>query len=274
MRPPLDDSRILVTGASSGIGVALARQLAPSARVLVLVARRGDRLQDLATDLRTARPALTVEVESCDLADGAARAALVEAITARHGGLDILVNCAGLGDIALLEQSDPAKLELMLQVNVVALTMLTRAFLPGMVAQGRGGILNISSGFGLTWMPVVAAYAGSKHYVTAFSESLRAELAGSGVVVTQSCPGPVATEFEAVAGNPTGQKVPGFVELTADQCAHASLRAFRRGRALVVPGFVAAILIHLGASSPRPVLRLLYGLLGRLARPRLLSQDR
>jgi len=269
MRPPIDAGVVLLTGASSGIGEAMARLLAPRCAVLVLVARRTERLELLAGSLRALAPALVVEVSPCDLGQPQAVAQLAAGVQARHGRVDVLINNAGMGDIGLFEVAAPDKLLAMLQVNVIGLTVLTRALLPGMVARGRGGVLNISSGFGLSWIPGAAAYAGSKHYVTAMSEALRCELSGTGVVLTQVCPGPVATEFEAIAGNPTGQQVPGFLELSADACARQGLAAFDAGRAMVVPGFWAWLLVSMGRLSPAWVLRPLYGLLGRLARRRL-----
>lgn len=269
MPPRLEGAVALVTGASSGIGREIARLLAPTSEVLVLVARRAPRLEALAIELRAAHPGLTVDVRPCDLGDMAALDALAAGVEADHGRVDVLVNNAGIGQIGLFEDSAVDQLDLMLRVNVLGLTRLTRRILPGMVARSRGAVLMTSSGFGLTWMPLFSAYVGSKHYVTSFAESLRAELAGTGVSITQLCPGPVATEFEAVAGNPTGQKVPGFIELSAEQCARAGVRALRSGRAMVVPGFFARIGILAGARSPRWVLRILYGLSGRLMRKRL-----
>jgi short-subunit dehydrogenase len=269
MSARLRDAVALVTGASSGIGREIARQLAPTSRVLVLVARRAGRLEALAEELRAAHPTLTVDVRPCDLGDMAALDRLAAGVEADHGRVDVLVNNAGIGQIGLFEDSGVDQLDLMLRVNVLGLTRLTRRVLPGMVARGRGAVLMVSSGFGLTWMPLFSAYVGSKHYVTSFAESLRAELAGTGVSITQLCPGPVATEFEQVAGNPTGQKVPGFIELSPEACAGAGVRGLARGRAMVIPGFFARIGILAGARSPRWVLRILYGLSGRFMRKRL-----
>jgi short-subunit dehydrogenase len=157
----------------------------------------------------------------------------------------------------------------MLQINMMALTRLTYRLLPSMLAAGRGGILNVSSGFGLFWCPGLAAYSASKHYVTAFTESLRGELWGTGVVVSQVCPGPVDTEFDDVAGNEIGIDMPRFVRLSADRCARIALRRFRRGRALTVPGFWIGLLLLLGRATPRFLNRLvLTAVLGRLARRR------
>src|SRR6185369_4783177 len=111
------------------------------------------------------------------------------------------------------------------------------AFLPGMVSRDRGGVLNVSSGFGLGVMPAFAAYIGTKHYVTGFTEGLYADLAGTRVTVTQVCPGPVATEFEDNVDNFTGMKPPAFIEITAEHCARAAVRGFDRRRAMIIPGF-------------------------------------
>lgn len=265
MRPPLDGASVLVTGASSGIGAALARELAPRVGRLLLVARRTERLDALAIELRATRPGLVVDVRGCDLADPQQVQALAAAVD-KDGGVDVLINNAGLGVIELLERTAPDRLDNMLRVNVLALTWLTTALLPGMVQRGRGGVINISSGFGLTWMPAVAAYAGSKAYVNFFSEALRTELRGTGVFVTQVCPGPVRTEFEAVAGNPTGRAIPSFIEIDAPRCAREAVAAYARGAARVVPGRLIAVAVFMGRWSPDWVLRLVYAWVGRWLR--------
>jgi short-subunit dehydrogenase len=157
----------------------------------------------------------------------------------------------------------------MLQINVVGLTLLTRAALPGMVQRGSGAVLMVSSGFGLTWTPLFAAYIGTKHHVTGFTEALRSELRGLGVRVGQLCPGPVATEFEAVAGNPTGEKVPPWVELSAEAAAAAGIAVIDGDRAMAVPGLVAHLAILSGRLSPRWLLRLLYGAMAPGLRARI-----
>ena len=264
---PIDAGVVIVTGASSGIGADIARQLSSRVAVLILVARRKDRLDALADELRATCAA--VEVRPCDLSRPADIDVLVSDVMEAHGRVDVLVNNAGLGDIGLFEESDPAKNLLMIQVNVVGLTMLTRAVLPGMVTRGKGGILNISSGFGLVHSPGFATYIGTKHYVTGFTEALRSELGGTGVRVVQVCPGPVATEFEAVAGNPTDRKAPDFINLSAQACASASIAALDRDRALTVPGITAWLLIHTGWWSPVVIRRAVMSLVGRFARKEL-----
>jgi short-subunit dehydrogenase len=261
----LDGGVVLVTGASSGIGAALARQLAGRAKVLILVARRQDRLQALAEELG---PRSRCELEAVDLSDPAQVDALAARVLARHGAVDVLVNNAGLGDIGLFERADLEKLDFMLRVNVQAVLRLTHALLPAMLKAGRGGILNVSSGFGLQFMPLAAAYVGTKHFLTGFTESLRLELVGTGVRVTQICPGPVKTEFEGMAGNPVGRSPPDVVQITAEHCARVAIRGLDRDRALVVPGALMSAVLGLGAWTPRWVLRLLYRGIGSWARAR------
>ncbi|MCP4809350.1 MAG: SDR family oxidoreductase [Proteobacteria bacterium] len=250
MSPPLDGV-VIVTGASSGIGEAMARQLT-QARVLVLVARRKERLDALAATLSNA------EVRPCDLTDLDACEALIAGIEADHGHVDVLINNAGMADLGLFEVAEPDKLTRMIDLNVRALTFLTRRVVPGLIARGRGGILNVSSGYGLTWMPVAAAYVGTKYYVTAFTEALRSELYGTGVVVTQVNPGPVKTELEAIAGTPMGRPMPDWMQLSPEQCARESLQAFRRGRAMSIPGWLGWLMITSGRLSPSWLLRLVY----------------
>ncbi len=270
MRPPLDGV-VVVTGASSGIGREMAKLLAEEAKALVLVARRRARLEELATELRTKHPKLTVHIEERDLGQVSAILPMVESIKSTVGEIDVLVNNAGLGDISMFDLSDEKKAEGMITLNVTSLTLLTRAVIPGMVARKRGGILNVSSSFGLAFLPGFATYLGTKHYVTGFTEGLRADMRGTGVVVCQVCPGPVATEFEENAGNFTGQSVPGFVEISPERCARSAIGAFRRNKPLVIPGVVMRFLMLLNGLSPRPLRRFLAWLLAAMLRKRQLA---
>ena len=267
-RSAIDGGTVLVTGASSGIGMAIVRQVAARAKTLVLVARRASRLEELARELRSARPELRVEVLPCDLSKRDDVAALVDEVRARALEVDVLVNNAGIGMMGVFDRADAGKATFMIDLNVTSLTLLTLAFLPGMVERDRGGVLNISSGFGLGILPTFAAYCASKHYVTGLTEGLVSDLAGTNVVATQVCPGPVATEFQDVMGN-VGVKIPGFVEISAEHCARAAVSAFDRGRALVVPGIVMKLVMTVNELSPRFLRRLFASLLGRVARRRL-----
>ena len=262
----LAGSAVLITGASSGLGREFAVQLATQVRAMVLVARRSERLVGLAQELEVVNPRLRVSIQVCDLADADALERMVVAAEAAVGEIDILINNAGMGDLGLFDRAAWPKVERMLRVNVVALTTLTHRLLPAMVRRRRGGVLNVSSGFGLQFMPGVAAYVGTKHFVTGFTESLRCEVADCGVVVSQLCPGPVATEFEAHLGNFTGQKVPGFIEMDATRCVRTALRGFTRGRALIIPGVVIKLALLFGALTPRCVRRWVFGAVARRLR--------
>ncbi|WP_394823504.1 SDR family NAD(P)-dependent oxidoreductase [Pendulispora albinea] len=259
-------SVVLITGASSGIGLEFARQMAPTAKALVLVARRIERLESLKEELVRAHRELTVHVCGCDLTDREATRRMLSSIEHATGGIDVLVNNAGFGDLGVFDRADWDKTERMITLNVTALTYLTHRLLPSMVSRGRGGILNLSSGFGLSFMPGFATYIGTKHYVTGFTESLRLDLAGTGVTVTQVCPGPVRTEFNDTLGNFTGVEPPSFVQISAEECARAALRGFERGRALVIPGLFIRVMMVLNALSPRWLKRLLYAPIARRLR--------
>lgn len=267
----IDGGTILVTGASSGIGMAIARLVAPRAKTLVLVARRVERLEELKRSLVEVWPALRVEVIPCDLSSREDLAKLVAQVAERGLDVDVLVNNAGVGMMGLFERADPQKTAFMIDLNVTSLSLLTLAFLPGMVERRRGGVLNISSGFGLGVTPLFAAYLATKHYVTGFTEGLRADLAGTGVFATQVCPGPVRTEFEQTMGNSSGAKVPAFIEISAEHCARAAVSAFDRGRAMVVPGITMKIVMLINGVSPRFMRRLFAGLLGRYVRKKQLA---
>jgi uncharacterized membrane protein/NAD(P)-dependent dehydrogenase (short-subunit alcohol dehydrogenase family) len=150
----------------------------------------------------------------------------------------MLVNNAGLGDSALFDRSDWARTRQILRTNIFAVTQLASAVVPGMVKRGRGRVLNIGSGAGLAVMPNAAAYVGSKHFVAGLSEALRADLAGTGVAVTQVCPGPVGSEFDQAAGSVGGMAgaPPQFFRISAAQCAREALAGSERGDDLVFPG--------------------------------------
>lgn len=264
---------IIVTGASSGIGAEFARQLARRAEVLVLVARRKARLDALAEELRAAHGGLTVAVSPCDLSQSESARDLVAEVVTRFGRIDVLINNAGMGDIGPLAQAEPDKIDRMLGVNVIGFTAMARAVVPAMVARRRGAILNVSSGFGLVTMPMFSAYVATKHYVNGFSESLRAELDRYDISVSQLCPGPVATEFEAVAENPFGMSTPGFMEISASHCARVGVRGLERNKALVIPGLGAWLMINLGRLTPPPIKRLFDRLTARAMYRRLQKDE-
>ena len=259
MKVEYQNQRVLVTGASAGIGRELALQLAPHGlKSLILVARREAELQQLAAEVQALDPQLSVHVFAADLTDPLQVEALLERVAQEVGAVDILINNAGLGDYHLFEDSRWERTEQMLRLNIEALTFLTHQLLPPMIALGRGAILNVSSGLGFFFMPGMSVYAATKHYVTAFSEALRIELRGTGVVVSQLCPGPVVTEFAEVAGNTRMMENASGVVIDAAQCAREALQGFARGQAIIVPGALMRTLTLLGRAIPRPLLRLAF----------------
>lgn len=270
MRPPLDGT-VLVTGASSGIGRAMALELAARARHLVLVARRADRLEALRDELVASRPDLQITLAPCDLLDREATDRMLEAVARDVGDVDVLINNAGFGDMGVFDRVDWDKTERMIRLNCESATYLARRLSAGMVQRRRGGILNVSSGFGLEFMPGFATYIATKHFVSGLTEGMRLDLRPVGVVVSQLCPGPVATEFESQIGNFTGQKPPGFIEISAEHCARVAVRGFSRDRALIIPGFWIRLSMFLGAISPRWIKRLVYLPIARRLRKLQLS---
>ena len=229
-RPPIDGGTVLITGASAGIGRELAVELAPRARTLILLARRAGRLEELRTSLLAKHPQLQVLALPVDLSDETDVDRAIAEAGEQAGAIDVLVNNAGVGDQALADRADWARVRNVLRTNVLAVAQLTTALVPAMVDRGRGGVLNMGSGAGLTVMPAAAAYSASKHFMDGFSEALRADLTGTGVVVTQVCPGPVDSEFDQLAGSAGGMTggPPQFLRITA-----GSARA-RRSLALSV----------------------------------------
>jgi uncharacterized protein len=254
----IDNCGVLITGASAGIGLEFARQLASRVHLLVLVARREQRLNELRNELMQQHPTLSVHIRKTDLADRAQLKELVAWIERQKINVDLLINNAGLGDSGPFTTSDPKRNEQMMLVNMVALTSLTRHLLPLMIARERGGILNVSSSAGFLPIPEFAVYAATKAYVTSFSEALRAELRGTGVSVCALCPGPVHTEFQQVAQRPGGQpdSGPEFVHVSVDQAVRDALAALEANRPLVIPGLAMKLGMFFVRITPMSILRL------------------
>jgi uncharacterized protein len=261
VRPPLDGGTVLLTGASAGIGRALAVELGARAGTLVLLARRVERLEELHVGLTARHPQLTVLVVPADLSDEGEIDRALAQVRERAGAVDVLVNNAGLGHSELFDRTDWARNRAIVATNVAAVVQLTTSLVPDMVRRGRGGVLNIGSGAGLTVLPAAAAYTASKHFIDGFSEALRADMAGTGVVVTQVCPGPVDSEFDEVAGSGGGMTggPPQWLRISAAQCAREALAGFDRGAPLVIPGRSFRLLMRLLPVLPRRVQRLQAG---------------
>jgi uncharacterized protein len=258
-RKSLARPRALVTGASAGIGAAFARALAARGHDLVLVARRRDRLEALAKEMREGH-GVAAAVEVVDLAEEAELARLADAIAS--DAPDVLVNNAGFGTVGPFAELDAERELEEIRLNVLALARLTRAALPGMLARGRGAVVNVSSLAGESAGPFTATYSATKAYVTRFSESLHEELRGSGVVVQALLPGFTRTEFQEVAGVDPGL-VPGFAWLRPERVVEASLAALDRGDAVCIPGAGYRLLGGVTAVAPRGIARRVLGAIQR-----------
>jgi len=256
---------VLVTGASAGLGEEFALQLADlGVTHLVLTARRADRLEELKKRLATANSSLRIDTISADLADADAVTKLTRDLDTQNFSPDILINNAGLGDLGTFETSDPAKIESMLAVNIVALTRLTRWALPGMLAKKAGWICNVGSTAGLIPLPTFAVYAATKAYVNSFSEALRIELHGSGIYVMALCPGPVETEFGQVASRENSKRkfgAPAILRVNKIDVVRETLEAMARGQGRFIPGLMVRFPMLLAESTPRWILRLVFNLM-------------
>jgi short-subunit dehydrogenase len=248
----------LVTGASAGLGEEFAVQLAPRAGHLVLVARRVARMEQLARWVRAEFPATQVTVLAADLSASAERERLA-AVLREHGLTpDLLVNNAGLGDYGEFATAEWPKLEAMLRVNVEALTHLAHLLVPGMIGNGGGAIINVSSLASLMPIPDFAVYAATKAYVSSFSEALRIELREHGIPVLAVCPGPVHTEFGSVARRE--EHLPGmpareWFYVPARQVVAESLMALEKRRARVYPALKTAAAALVISALPLVLMR-------------------
>ena len=238
---PTPNSAALITGASAGIGACIARELAKREHNVVLVARRKQRLQDLADEL-AGDYGIRAETISCDLGKPAARGRLAGQVADLGLDVDILINNAGFATGGPFAESDPARELDQVRLLVEAVVGLTSAFLPGMVDRGSGAILNVASTAAMQPLPYAAGYSAAKAYVLTFSEAVHQEVAGHGVAVTALCPGPVETEFwqEAdwqVAGGRSFEKAfPRPALVSVEDVARAGVNGLAAGRRVVVPG--------------------------------------
>ncbi|MEU7764389.1 SDR family oxidoreductase [Nocardia sp. NPDC049190] len=249
-------STAVVTGASSGIGEQFARQLAARGVNLVLTARNEVRLQSLTDQLKAAHPDVGVAVMTADLSVPTAAAELTEKLTVAGVTVDMLVNNAGFGSHDLFVDEDPDNVAREIQLNCGSLVALTARLLPGMLARGRGGVLNVASTAAFQPVPTIAVYAASKAFVLSFTEALWEETRGSGVRVLALCPGATETGFFEVTGKEFmthGRQTPEFV-------AAVGLRAFDSGHG---PSVVSGLANRMLANGYRFLPR---GAMVRLAR--------
>lgn len=246
-----DRGLAVVTGASSGIGAALARLLAQSGRDLLLVARRADALARLAGELATAN-GIDASVLAVDLGRPGGREALFEATEGAGKAVSILVNNAGFGLNGAEAELPLERVLSMLQLNVVATAELTHRFLVAMRARRAGGILNVGSTAAFLPVPYLAAYAASKAFVLSFSHALHEEAKKDGVTVTCLCPGYTKTNFQDVAGMRGAESTP-FPEMTPEAVAKIGLEALEKRKAYVVTHILDRAWIASGRLVPRSV---------------------
>lgn len=246
-RPP---ARAVITGASSGIGEALARQLAARGYSLILVARRVAKLEALASELRQSHK-VKVELRPCDLADRTAREQLREELAAQE--ISILCNNAGFATFGKLGELDSQREREELELNAVAVQDLTLAVLPGMIRRKSGAILVVGSTSGHQPTPANATYAASKAFANSFAEALHCELQGTGVSCTLLAPGPTRTGFTEVAGITRLDGI-GPMWVSAERVARAGIEGMERGKRIVIPGVVARVQTVGGRYTPRAIL--------------------
>ena len=225
----------LITGASAGIGLELAKLFAADGHDLILVARRAETLNSLATELRQ-RLGIAAHVRPADLSDPAAPSQLCDWVAAQGLAVDILVNNAGFGALGPFADLPVERQLGIVDLNVRALTELTHRFLPAMRARRGGRILNVASVAGFLPGPYMAVYYATKAYVVSFSDALAEELAGSGITVTCLCPGFTATEFQAVAGMSGLRALARIRPMSAEAVARLGYRGLMDGRRTVVTG--------------------------------------
>lgn len=254
----------LITGASVGIGYELAKEFAKGGYDLILVARTEEKLRQVADEMKPL--GATSDVIVADLARPDAARELFEKVSALGRPVDALVNNAGFGAIGRFHEIDlPRQLE-MVQVNVTALVDLTGRFLPGMVARGTGGVLNVASTAGFQPGPWMAIYYASKAFVLSFTEAIAEELAGTGVRATALCPGPTHSEFRRRAKLEERQGV--FKNslipvMTADAVARAGFAGFEKGKRLVIPGLVNRLAVQSLRIGPRRAVARVAGKINR-----------
>ena len=261
----------LITGASSGIGLALAQQLAQKGFDVILVARSADKLQALAKEL-SEQHGVQARVAVADLTQPASIQNLATLLGQQRLNVRVLINCAGVLHQNAFIDMPASQVQQMIDLNITALTAMLHAMLPMLqrtVSQhgGKAHVLNVASIAAFQPIPMLAAYAASKAYVLSLSEALAEELARSGVTVTALCPGITATNMlaQAKGANDKLSQLPSFLIADVDDVARTALEAMLRGDAICVPGSVYKLGALASRSAPKWFVRKMGGLLGRNA---------
>ena len=247
--PTADRTTALITGASFGIGMELARIFAREGCNLVLVARSADKLRQLASEFEKAHGTRSL-ILAADLSEPGAPAYVLDQTTRADIQVDVLVNNAGFGQYGMFAENDLEECLRQIQLNVTALTHLTRLYLPVMIASRSGGILNVASTAAFQPGPLMAVYFATKAYVLHFSEALGNEVQNSGITVTCLCPGATTTEFHKRART-TGLRLLKFGSMDAATVAEDGYRALMAGKPVVISGFKNWLLAESLRFAPR-----------------------
>lgn len=261
----------IITGASSGLGAEFARQISPKAAVLVLAARSGDALNELAAELQKQNSTLRVLTCACDLAMGAGRAVLWACVEDANIKPTLLINNAGVGDYGDFADADEARIVLQIDLNITALTFMTLEFVRRVeaTADRPAAVMNISSLASVAPLAQMGVYAATKAYVSSLGESLRIELATRHVQVLTVCPGPTPTGFGSNARRADGADISrsgqGFLQMPRESVVSIALKKLEGRTARVFPGWRVTLAAMLFEKMPRVLLRLAFGLRYRQA---------
>ena len=261
-----NNSTALITGASSGIGEALAHCFAKDGFNVILVARSADKLNALAQELQ-GHHQISVQACAADLSHSGAAEKLAATLARQKVLVDVLVNCAGVLEQGEFTAISPAKHQSIIDLNISGLTAMLTAFVPAMAERGSGRVLNVASIAAFQPIPTLASYAASKAYVLSLSESLAEELRDSGVTVTTLCPGITATNMlkQAAGANDKLGNLPGFLISDVQEVAEMGFRACMKGDAICVPGAINQAAMIASRGTPKWLVRRIGGLFGRKA---------
>ena len=252
MGKPYGRSCVLITGATTGIGYELAKIYAKEGNNLILVARDEERLSEVKEELDLYN--IKVYILSLDLSEDNSCEKVLDFVNKKNLSVDILINNAGIGSFGYLSEIEMEKELKLIDVNIRALTELTKTFLPTMISHGEGGIMNVASTAAFCAGPKMATYYASKSYVLNFTEALYEELKGSEIKVSCSCPGPVKTTFQEKSGIRKSEAAKKAL-MTPKEVAEIAYRDFKKGKLLIIPGFKNKLIILLNKLIPRALSR-------------------
>jgi len=250
----MDQGVVMITGATSGVGMELARQLSSRAKGMILVAPKKDKLDDLAQELRKKNQNMDVMVHPIDVTNNEEVEKMMTSIM-KTTQVDVLINNTCTGEFGLFEQSKWEETCHMIKLNVLATTNMTSKLLPRMIDRKKGGIINIASGNAFVTLPGTAVYTGTKNFIHGFTEGLQMEMMGTGVHIMEACPGPIY--------HPMMEKMPrsepeGFnmLKISPKQAAYEIIRGFDAGQSLVLPGFIYRWSMYAASFIPGFAIRL------------------